>query len=267
MCTPPPNASRSCFLISPTLAWCSCPKTHLPSQRSCHVSLQRFRGEQWELCALQFEPTAPGIYLPLLPLDNLSSLGHPRSSFPIASFVYKNKPRVWATCSCWALLWFGEGGVSLWSPVCQRLLDLSDLEAHAAGDRRHPLRGWGWGEEQGHGLWGRRQGGSCSAGRGACLCARLARRLPAQSALLGARGSRGRRAREHEQRPSPGPRLCRRPAVFRAGAHWAGRKTQRLSPPPPLAACPPLSPLSFPCSGAHQWSCLGMHTQLVAGGG
>lgn len=66
---PPPHASRSYFLISPTLSRCCCPKTHLPSQASCHVSLQRLGGvrcggEQWELSALQIQPAELGISLP-----------------------------------------------------------------------------------------------------------------------------------------------------------------------------------------------------------
>ena len=63
---PPPSpadASRSYFLISPTPSRCCCPKTHLPSQPSCHVSLQRF-GEAVGTLRSPNQPASPGISLP-----------------------------------------------------------------------------------------------------------------------------------------------------------------------------------------------------------
>lgn len=59
----PADASRSYFLISPTPSRCCCPKTHLPSQPSCHVSLQRF-GEAVGTLRSPNQPASPGISLP-----------------------------------------------------------------------------------------------------------------------------------------------------------------------------------------------------------
>lgn len=170
-----------------------------------------------------------------------------------------------------AFLWVGEGkGVRSRSQVCPSLLvraDLSDLEALGAGDRKAPpSEGGGGEEEKGHSL-GKEAERQLQCREG---CARVCQaRSPTPGSFCTPRcGADGPPAQGAEEAPlCPGLGSAGRPAVLQAGAHWAGRTTRPLSPPPPLAACPPLSPLSFPCTGAHQWSCSGMHTQLATGGG
>lgn len=80
---PPPHASRSYFLISPTLSRCCCPKTHLPSQASCHVSLQRLGGGavQWGAVGTERSP------------NPARRAGHlPPFPFPFFPFPWNNQP-------------------------------------------------------------------------------------------------------------------------------------------------------------------------------
>lgn len=214
-------------------------------------------GKRWELCALLWEPPAPGIYLPPLPADDPPSLGHPRS-FPIPSFVYKTNRGFGRPAVALAVLCLGEGRVQ----VCPSPLvgaDLSDRKAHGGSDRRAPPPRWGRGEEQGLGL-GKEAGRQLQCRAGCARVCQRARRLPAPATLRRA-GQARRQPGARERRPSPRPRLRRAPR----GA--PGRGARGGAHDPAALAAPAPSPLSFPCTGAHQWSCSGMHTQLATGGG
>lgn len=202
--------------------------------------------------------------------DKRSGLDRPRS-FPIPSSVYGSLgPPAVALLS----LWFLEAGGSV-SRSCSTLrtvgADLKDLEAPGAGDRRVPPPPGrvGVGRRERDSAWERRQGGSCSAVRGACACAKLARRLLVQSAIFGAwdTGPQGLESRSSAPHPSLWSSEC--PAVRSSEPKLSGRGAGPgpCSPPPLLVPSLVPSPLSFPEAGAHQWSCLGMHTQLTAGGG
>lgn len=184
-------------------------------------------------------------HLPPLPLDKPPSRDHP-CSFPIASLVYGTyqgfgQPAV-------ARLSFGLGreGVAFTVPgVPETVRSIFQIWRHTqlVTGEPPPLPAGGGGERRRDSAWGRRQGGSCSAARGACACARLARRLPAQSALLRTRGSRAGGLRSRSSAPRPGLASPGRPAVPQARAHRPGPR----SPPPPLApSVAPPSPLSFP---------------------
>lgn len=108
-CAPtPPNFSRSYFLLSPTLAWRCCPKTHLPRPPSRHVSLRRFGGNSGNSALSQASPPRRASVSLRFP----STIFQPRSPplLPVASFVYENKPRLLGDLGCSAVLCFGEGG-------------------------------------------------------------------------------------------------------------------------------------------------------------
>lgn len=130
----------------------------------------------------------------------------------------------------------------------------------------HP-RGWGWGEEKGLGL-GKEAERQLQCREG---CVRVCQaRPPPPGSVCAPRhtGQPGRLAGEQEQSSAPRPGLTAQGARHSPGrVHGAERTTGASLPAPAPAPCPAPSPLSFPHTGAHQWSCSGMHTQLTAGGG
>lgn len=205
-------------------------------------------------------------HLPPLPLDKPPSRDHP-CSFPIASLVYGTyqgfgQPAV-------ARLSFGLGreGVAFTVPgVPETVRSIFQIWRHTqlvTGEPPPPPRGWGWGEEKGLSL-GKEAGRQLQCREG---CVRVCQARPPPPGSVCApphAGQPGRRAEEPEQRPSPGPRLPGAPGS--PPGQGAPPGATLPTPAPRTLRGPPFS-IEFSNTGARQWSCSGMHTQLTAGGG
>lgn len=136
---------------------------------------------------------------------------------------------------------------------------LKDLEAPGAGDRRVPPPPGrvGVGRRERDSAWGRRQGGSCSAVRGACACAKLARRLLVQSAIFGAWDTGPQGLGSRSSTPHPSLWSSGRLAILRAKALRAGRRTRAVLPAPAPCAQPGSFSIEFSRSGRPSMVLLG----------